>query len=130
MADPEVVRQWIGRADEDLAFGEANLREGSTYYAQICFHFHQAAEKYLKAFIVAHDLEFEKLHNLMHLLRICAKKDPSLSGLLVHCEVLNTAYIDTRYPVHWPTNYNKEKAATMLDAARVIASAIKASLKL
>lgn len=117
MADPEVVGQWLARAGDDPAFAEANLREGSTFYAQICFHFHQAAEKYFKAFIVAHDLEFEKLHNLMHLLRLCAKKDPSLTRLLDHCETLNTAYIDTRYPVHWPTNYTKEKALRARDSA-------------
>ncbi|MHB8845912.1 MAG: HEPN domain-containing protein [Nitrospirota bacterium] len=128
MADPEVVGQWLARADEDLAFAEANLREGSTFYAQICFHFHQAAEKYLKAFIVAHDLEFEKLHNLMHLLRLCAKQNPSLTRLLDHCETLNTAYIDTRYPVHWPTNYTKAKALRAEDSARAIATAIKAAL--
>jgi HEPN domain-containing protein len=128
MADPAVVRQWLARADDDLAFAEVNLREGSTFYAQICFHFHQAAEKYLKAFIVAHDLEFEKVHNLMHLLRLCAKKEPSLTRLLDHCETLNTAYIDTRYPVHWPTNYTKEKAVQANDSAKAIAAALKAVL--
>lgn len=49
MADPAVVREWLHKADEDFRFAEANLREESEFYAQLCFHFQQAAEKYLKA---------------------------------------------------------------------------------
>ncbi len=129
MADPKIVREWLAKADEDFRFAEVNLTEGSAFYAQICFHFHQAAEKHFKAFIVAHDLEFEKIHNLIALLKICTSKEPALSPLLEDCEVLNTAYIDTRYPVHWPTNYTKEKADTAHGAAQRIADAIRDRLK-
>lgn len=45
------------------------------------------------------------------------------------CELLNAAYIDTRYPVHWPTDYSKEKAHKMLDAADLVAQKIKEVLK-
>lgn len=129
MADPAVVHEWLRKADEDLDFAEANLREGGPFYAQICFHFHQAAEKYLKAFIVATGLEFEKTHNLVYLLKTATRKEPALSPLLSHCEILNTAYIDTRYPVHWPTNYTKEKAVKANDSARQIAHTRRALLK-
>jgi len=36
-----------------FAFAKVNLEERKPFFAQICFHFHQAAEKYLKAFIIA-----------------------------------------------------------------------------
>uniref|UniRef100_A0A831XLR9 HEPN domain-containing protein n=1 Tax=Geobacter metallireducens TaxID=28232 RepID=A0A831XLR9_GEOME len=39
----------MAKADDDFRFAEANLREGSEFFAQICFHFQQAAEKFLKA---------------------------------------------------------------------------------
>lgn len=110
MADPKVVREWLIKADEDFDFARINLEEGTNFYAQICFHFQQASEKYLKSYIIAFDLEFEKMHNLMNLLKICVKKEPYLLSLMDKCELLNTAYIDTRYPVHWPTEYTKEKA--------------------
>ncbi|MDP2277079.1 MAG: HEPN domain-containing protein, partial [Nitrospirota bacterium] len=99
MADVKVVREWLSKADEDLNFAKVNLEEGNNFYAQICFHFQQAAEKYLKAFIVAYDLEFEKIHNLIALLKICGKKDASMLSLMEQCELLNAAYIDARYPV-------------------------------
>ena len=125
MADPKVVKEWLAKADEDFNFAKINLEEDNKFYSQVCFHFQQAAEKYLKAFIVAYDLEFEKLHNLIILLKICSKKEPSLLSLMEQCERLNTAYIDTRYPVHWPTDYSKEKTTEMQRAAEKIAEVIR-----
>ena len=54
MADPKIVMEWLKKADEDYGFA-LSVVEDSTFYAQICFHFHQAAEKYLKAYIIAND---------------------------------------------------------------------------
>jgi len=130
MADPKLIYEWLNKADEDFNFADANLKNGSTFYAQICFHFHQAAEKYLKAFIVAYDLELEKTHNLIYLLKVCKRKEPALSALLYECEFLNPLYIDTRYPVHWPTNYTKEKALQAKESVMKIAETIKGLLSL
>ena len=52
MVDSQIVREWLSRADEDFKFASVNLEEEKPFYAQICFHFHQASEKYLKAYIV------------------------------------------------------------------------------
>ena len=125
MVDRSLIIEWLTKADEDLEFGSINLEERKTFFAQICFHFQQAAEKYLKAYIAAYDLEFEKIHNLIALLKICGKKDASLLPLLEQCELLNTVYIDTRYPVHWPTDYSKEKTLKMQEAASKVAHTVK-----
>lgn len=129
MADPSIVREWLSKADEDFNFAKINLEEDNKFYSQICFHFQQAAEKYLKTYIAAYDLEFEKIHNLIALLKICGKKDASLLSLMEQCELLNTAYIDTRYPVHWPTDYSKEKTQKMQEAAGKIAQTVKEILE-
>lgn len=49
---PEIAKEWIEKAEEDYGFACANL-DGTDYFAQICFHFQQAAEKYFKAFIIS-----------------------------------------------------------------------------
>jgi HEPN domain-containing protein len=128
MADPKIVREWLDKADEDFNFAKVNLEERDNFYPQICFHLHQAAEKYLKSFVVAYDLEFEKTHSLMSLLMTCSSMDASLLSLMEECQRLNTAYIDTRYPVHWPTDYTKEKASMFKGDAEKIARAIKTAL--
>ena len=42
MADLELVQEWLSKAEEDFGFAASVIQE-SPYYAQICFHFHQAA---------------------------------------------------------------------------------------
>lgn len=89
----------------------------TTFYAHVCFFFQQSAEKYLKAYIVRYDLEFRKIHDLVELLKICSGHNRSFSFLLEECRFLNTLYVDTRYPVHWPAMVSKEEALKAQEAA-------------
>jgi len=128
MVDPQIVKEWLDKADEDLHFS-ISIIEDSTFYAQICFHFHQAAEKYLKAVVIAFELEFKIIHDLPVLLKTCIPKQSRLSVLEEDCKLLNRFYIDTRYPVHWPTKYSKEEAIKAKAAAQRIHDTVKAILK-
>jgi len=128
MADIAITREWIAKADDDFEFALANLEEGKPFLALICFHFQQSAEKYLKAYIVAHDLEFKKIHDLPALLKTCMRVSTSLEQLNSDCEFLNTFYIETRYPVHWPTHFTKEEAAKAKSAADRIRQVITKAL--
>jgi len=129
MVDLEIVQDWLKKANEDFEFALVNLQERKPFYAQICFHFHQAAEKYLKSHIIANELEFRKIHDLPVLLKVCLGKEPSLGELQEACEYLNTFYIETRYPVHWPTNYDQEEAQKAKFAAEHIRDVIKDKLR-
>ena len=128
MADPQVVIEWFKKVDEDLEFAKSVL-DVNQFFAQICFHFHQAAEKYLKAFIIAADLEFKKIHDLPVLLKLCAARQSELQKIMDDCKLLNRFYIDSRYPVHWPSNYKEEDALNAKKAAENIRSKIFAALK-
>ncbi|MFH1258960.1 MAG: HEPN domain-containing protein [Elusimicrobiota bacterium] len=125
---PDIFKEWIQKADEDFEFAVASLECGA-YYAQICFHFQQAAEKYLKAFIIANQLNFRPVHNLLELLLICGKKEPKIKEIEENCQYLNAFYIDTRYPVHWPTDYDQKTALQAKDAAERIKKWIKLRLR-
>jgi HEPN domain-containing protein len=70
MVDRGIIREWLSKAEEDFQFANINLKEKKPFFAQICFHFHQSAEKYLKAYIIANDLEFQKIHDLALLVKI------------------------------------------------------------
>jgi HEPN domain-containing protein len=128
MADPKLVQEWLQKADEDLGFA-ASIIEDSPFYAQICFHFQQAAEKYLKAVVVADDLEFQKIHDLVTLLKSCLDRRPELVRLMPECKLLSRFYIDTRYPVHWPTDYTKDRAVQAQAAAEAVRDLVKDCLK-
>ena len=106
-----LFKEWLEKAEEDFNFASRNLEDLATpFFAQICYHFQQAAEKYLKAYIVAYELEFKKIHDLTELLRICWEKEPSFSSLSSACEFLTDFYLETRYPVPWSTKISREEA--------------------
>jgi HEPN domain-containing protein len=117
MANSSIVQEWLARAEDDFQFARLNLEEKKSFYAQICFHFQQAAEKYLKAYIIANDLEFQKIHDLSLLVKVCLSKNPSFDNIREDCEFLNTFYIDSRYPVHWPTNFSESEAQKAFQAS-------------
>lgn len=123
----EIVKEWIKKADEDFGFASASI-EHNEYYAQICFHFQQAAEKYLKAFIVANKLEFRPIHNLLELFELCKESEIEVEKIEQDCRYLNPFYIDTRYPVHWPTHYDKDVASKAMESTSRIRDCVKTLL--
>jgi HEPN domain-containing protein len=128
MADRSIVNEWISKGEEDYRFARINLEQGRDFFPQICFHFQQAAEKYLKSFIVAFNLEFRKVHDLGLLLKVCSSVDASLEELKEDCEFLSAFYGEARYPVHWPTNFSREETEKALQAADRIRLTIRSKL--
>lgn len=112
-----LYKQWLKKADEDFYFASTHLEDEKKFFGQICFHFHQAAEKYLKTYIVVHNLTFRKIHNLKELVQTCQSQDPSFTDIKDECVYLNQFYIETRYPVHWPSFYTKTDADKSKEAA-------------
>ena len=129
MVNRGIVKEWLSNADADFQFARVNFEEKKPFYAQISFHFQQAAEKYLKAYIIANELEFQKIHDLSFLVKICLSKDSSFDKIKDDCEFLNTFYIDTRYPVYWPTNFTESEAEKAFRAADRIRILVLAKLK-
>ena len=83
MVDRDIIKEWMNKADQDFEFARINFEEEKHFFAQICFHFNQSAEKYLKSFIIANKLEFRKIHDLHLLLRPCKNSNiPQLSALI------------------------------------------------
>lgn len=124
MRPEENVREWLKKAEEDFAFASSILPD-TTFYAQVCFHFQQAAEKYLKSYIVGKKLEFRKIHELRKLLKICEKDNASFSSFFDECDFLSPFYVDSRYPVHWPATVSKEEALKAQEAALKIKNLIE-----
>lgn len=129
MAGRKLIDAWLEKADQDFDYAEASLEDELDFFAQICFHFNQAAEKYFKAYIVKHGLEFRKIHDLLELLKICAAHDNKLNSLKEDCIFLNRFYIETRYPVHWPSNFKKSDATEARERAEHIRDEIKSLLR-
>lgn len=128
MADIKIVKEWLVQAGEDFDFASFTLEESDRFFSRICFHFQQAGEKYLKAFIVAYDLPFEKIHDLVRLLKICQKKDASFESLVEQVKFLTDFYVDTRYPTLWPVGRTRKEAEKAKEAIQTIRDFVKKKL--
>ncbi len=120
---------WIKYADEDLKLGNTLLEEHDEFYAAICFHFQQAGEKYLKAFIIKNNLVFEKIHDLRKINEICKNFDSEFQELKENADYLTDFYTDTRYPASWGLGIIKEHAERAREAACKIGEFVKKKIK-
>jgi HEPN domain-containing protein len=72
----DYLKTWLFRAKEDIAVIEKLFEsEPELYASTICFHAQQAVEKFLKAFLVFHNIDFPKSHDLDYLLLECKRID-------------------------------------------------------
>ncbi len=89
---------WLRKADHDLLNIDNNLAARDIPWDTVCFHAQQAAEKVLKAFLVARGRDLSKTHDLVALLTLCVECDPSLTVLESDCRKLTSYGIAARYP--------------------------------
>lgn len=126
MGDANDPGVWIQLADEEFLYATADLDDPDHQsFAQTCFHFHQAAEKYLKAYLIHAKKLFRKVHNLTELLLLCAEQDEAFQALTDQAATLNPFYTETRYPVHWPMHFTREDADHAKTAAADVAEMVK-----
>ncbi|HKB39851.1 MAG TPA: HEPN domain-containing protein [Gemmataceae bacterium] len=80
----KVVREWIVKADQDLAAAAHILKLGKAAPVDIiCFHAQQCVEKYLKAILVYRSLPFPKSHNIRVLMGLVPRRSrPTLADVL------------------------------------------------
>jgi HEPN domain-containing protein len=109
----EIVSAWIRKAESDLITAQHSLNiRRNTPYDTICFHAQQCAEKYLKAFLTFHEIEFEKIHDLKRLISLASKVDKVFIEVLELADKLTDYAVDIRYPfvVEEPTREEAEEA--------------------
>jgi len=107
----DLVEQWIEKAEVDYRAAERLLRDSDPIREAIAFHCQQAVEKYVKAFLVRHQVEFPKTHNLGQLRDLVALVAPELAASLEPAEVLTPYGVEIRYPGDFPDVLPGQEAA-------------------
>ncbi|MDX9925540.1 MAG: HEPN domain-containing protein [Ignavibacteriaceae bacterium] len=93
----EYIENWLFRANEDIAVIASLVNSGAEYYtSSICFHAQQASEKFLKAYLAYHDVDFPRTHDLDYLLLECQKIDKNAFQL--DFKSLTDFGVSVRYP--------------------------------
>jgi len=93
------LRQWLEIADSDLTAAKyLSQYMQPISYEIICFHCQQAAEKYLKWFLVLNNIDPPKIHDLDELVRLCEEIRPEFESINKKCIILSEYAVHTRYP--------------------------------
>ncbi|MBI5117099.1 HEPN domain-containing protein [Candidatus Poribacteria bacterium] len=119
-AKREFVQQWIDKAEQDFGLAEHMLEEHSPYLGAMGFHCQQAAEKYLKAFLIHHQVDFPKTHDIVEILDLVAQVAPALAQSLRELRALSPYGVNIRYPGDIPdlTLPEAEQAVELAGRAR------------
>ncbi len=92
------AREWLEKASRDRMSADLLLGGETPLLDMAAFHYQQAVEKTLKAFLVHHNDPFEKLHDLGLLCDRCAAIEGGFAALGERVAVLNRYAVQLRYP--------------------------------
>jgi len=95
----EQTREWVKYAEADYIAVERLFVNGShPPYGIICFHCQQCIEKYIKAYLTEHDIEFPRTHWLTSLLDHVIPLKPEWDIHRNPLTILTNFAAETRYP--------------------------------
>ncbi len=94
----ELVGKWLQKATNDLAAASVLSADEGGFPSVVGFHAQQASEKFLKAYLAFHQVEFTKTHDIGLLLDFVSSIDPVLSAQLQDAEKLTPYGVEIRYP--------------------------------
>ena len=114
----EFVRDWTRKAESDFRTAKHLYAGGADYIYGATFHAQQGAEKYLKAFLVWHQIEFPKTHDIEALLKLAQVADAKIPRVLGEATKLTPYGVEYRYPGDYPE-------ATLEDAKHAVELALR-----
>lgn len=86
----------MNRARSNLAL--AKNRVPGAYLEDLCFEAQQAAERAVKAVLIARDVEYPYVHDLAHLLSVLEEAGESVPDMVRKAGELTPYAVITRYP--------------------------------
>ena len=124
----DFVQQWLKKANSDLQAAKLLCAGELEDYFTGGFHAQQAAEKYIKAFLVRHQVEFTKTHDIGRLRQLVACRDAALAERLKKADVLTPYGVDMRYPEEFEV-VSQKRAKCAVALAEQVKEEILTSLK-
>ncbi len=94
----ELARQWVIKAENDLLNADNNLNAETIPLDTVCFHCQQAAEKFLKAFLVGKGRTYPITHDLLAILENILSINPEAEQLRDALALLTPYAVEVRYP--------------------------------
>jgi HEPN domain-containing protein len=93
---------WWRRGEDDFRAAETLLHHAESGLWTAAFHAQQAAEKFIKAYLVAHGVSVDRrefrTHEIDNLRSLVGQSDPALADTLAFADVLSEYAVESRYP--------------------------------
>ena len=93
---PDDPREWMNRARSNLVLAQNRIPDA--YLEDLCFDAQQAAEKAIKAVMIARGIEFPYVHDLGSLLSLLEEIEEPVPEAIRTAVSLTTYATATRYP--------------------------------
>ncbi|MCK4357244.1 MAG: HEPN domain-containing protein [Candidatus Cloacimonetes bacterium] len=122
------ANRWFERAQKDIEDAELLLKESRTV-ENVALLIQQAIEKYLKGFLIYHDCELEKIHDLITLINYASKIDISFEEFVPSLRMITNFYFESRYPIAYEPEYTKEEIRKSLKEAKKLIALVKEKVK-
>lgn len=120
----DIVADWFARGDDDLNMVRIAFPAGGPT-ATSAFLLQQAAEKYLKGYLVSKGWRLRKTHSLTALIEVAAKYEASFSDYADLAHLLTAFYVESRYPGQTGTRYSREEIARILEQTEKLIAVIR-----
>ncbi len=115
----DLVRGWLDKARRDFQAALNEFGAAEILTDIVCFHAQQAAEKYIKAYLVWHEIDFPKTHVLEDLIAMAAQVDAEILRLQDQVVILTPYAVSIRYPeFEVPSIEDARNALTVAQAVR------------
>lgn len=127
MVKEQIVREWFAKGDNDIKDAEFLFRHKRALET-VSFHIQQAAEKYLKGFLISRGRKLEMIHDLVKLLRDAIEIDVDFAQFKNMAEKTTNFYFESRYPLGYEVEYTKEEIKEALAQTKKLIKLIKKKL--
>lgn len=122
------VEEWVRKAEDNYVSAITLARRRRRAVPDVvCNQCQQCAEKYLKALLIRHQLDFPKVHDLVQLEELVAQAEPDVRLIHASLATLNPYGIDIRYPGLEAT---PEEAQEALEAVKQVRRFVRSKLGL
>lgn len=123
MAKEEIIKEWFGKGQKDIDDAEFLLKNDRAL-ENVAYHTHQAAEKYLKGFLLHNGWKLERVHDLVKLLEEAIRIDKSLNRFATTMRKITNFYIESRYPIGYEVKYTKQELKKAIKEVKAMISLI------
>ncbi|HHT9126918.1 MAG TPA: HEPN domain-containing protein [Candidatus Brocadiia bacterium] len=128
MKNQRIVEEWFSHGNKDIKDARF-LFDHKRNLETVSFHIQQAAEKYLKGFLISQGKELQRIHDLVKLLQDAIEIDSSFQQFKESVKKVTNFYFESRYPIGYEFEYTRSEVKEALIQVTKLIKLIKDKVK-